>query len=152
MVDHPHGIFGESASEPGKGGMIWRRLIEGETQKLLKGGPVVDLGFQFRIGVDLEPLLEQEAFHQDQRRISLVPFGAFADGIVSQEQGFDSRPIHYGIDLLHSFDGPITFQRRKQGDIGEGEVGFHFLEAHMSSRMVEFEGNMAEKLVNVKRN
>ena len=133
MVDHAHGIFGESASEAGEGGMIWRRLIEGEPQKLLKGGPVVDLGFQFRIGVDLEPLLEQQAFHEDHRRISLVAFTAFADGIASQEQGFDSGPIHYGIDLLHSFDGPIAFQRRKQGDIGEGEVGFHFLEAHRLS-------------------
>lgn len=134
MVDHAHGIFGESASEPGEGGMIGRRLIEGETQKLLEGGPVVDLGFQFRIGVDLEPLLEQEAFHEDQRGISLVPLGAFTDGIVSKEQGFDSGPIDNGIDLLHSFDGSVTFQRRKQGDVGEGEVGFHFLEAHRSSR------------------
>ena len=134
MVDHAHGIFGESASEPGEGGMIGRRLIKGKTQKLLKGGPVVDLGFQFRIGVDLEPLLEQEAFHQDQRWIGLVSFGAFTDGIVSQEQVFDSGPIHNGIDLLHSFDGPVTFQGRKQRDIGEGEVGFHFLEALRSSR------------------
>jgi len=84
----------------------------------------------------MEPLLEQEAFHEDQRRISLVAFGAFADGIASQKQGFDSGPIHNGIDLLHSFDGPVTFQRRKQRDVGEGEVGFHFLEAHRSSRVM----------------
>jgi hypothetical protein len=100
MVDHTHGIFGESAPEPGKGRMIGRRLIEGKTQKRLKGGPVVDLGFQLRIGVDSEPLLKQQAFHEDQRGISLVAFGAFADGIVSQEEGFDSVPIHNGIDLL----------------------------------------------------
>lgn len=48
MVDHTHGIFGESASEPSKGGMIRRRLI-GETQKGLKGRPVIDLGFKGRI-------------------------------------------------------------------------------------------------------
>jgi len=63
--------------------------------------PVVDLSFQLRIRVDSELLLEQETFYQDQRRISLVAFGAFADGIVSQEQRFDSGPIHDGIDLLH---------------------------------------------------
>ena len=63
MVDHAHGIFGESASESGKGRMIGRRLIKGKTQKLLKEDPVVDLGFQLRIGVDLEPLLEQQPFH-----------------------------------------------------------------------------------------
>jgi hypothetical protein len=28
------------------------------------------------------------------------------------------------------------FQRGKQRDIGEREVGFHFLEAHRSSRMM----------------
>ena len=109
MVDHTHGIFGESASEPGKGRMIRRRLIERKTQKCLKGSPVVDLGFQRRIGVDSEPLLEQEAFHQDQRRINLVSFGAFADGIVSQEECFDLRTIDNGTDLLHSFDGPVAF-------------------------------------------
>jgi len=134
MVDHTHGIFGESASESGKGRMIGRRLIEGKSQKCLEGGSVVDLGFQLRIGGDSEPLLEQQAFHQDQRGISLVSLSAFADGIVSQEQVFDSGPIHNGIDLFHSFDGPVTFQGRKQGDIGEGEVGFHFLECHKPSR------------------
>jgi hypothetical protein len=40
------GIFGESASEPGKGRMIGRRMIEGKTLILFKGDPVVDLGFQ----------------------------------------------------------------------------------------------------------
>ena len=98
----------------------------------------------------MEPLLEQEAFHQDQRRISLVSFGAFADGIVSQEECFDLGPIDNGVDLLHSFDGPVAFQRREQRDIGEREVGFHFLEAHSSSRKDEFEGSMAEKMANVK--
>jgi hypothetical protein len=33
------------------------------------------------------------------------------------EQGFDTGPIDKRIDLLHSFDGPITFQRGKQRDI-----------------------------------
>jgi hypothetical protein len=139
MVDHTHGIFGESASESGKGRMIGRRLIEGKSQKCFEGGSVIDLGFQFRIGVDSEPLLEQEAFHEDQRWISLVPFGAFADGIVSKEQVFDSGPIHNGVDLFHSFDGSVPFQGREQRDIGEGEVGFHFLECHRSSREMNLE-------------
>ena len=30
---------------------------------------------------------------------------------------------------LSRFDGPVIFQRGKQRDIGEGEVGFHFLNA-----------------------
>jgi hypothetical protein len=136
MVDHAHGIFGESASEPGEGGMIGRRLIEGKPQKCLEGGPVVDLGFQLRIGVDLEPLLEQQAFHEDQRGISLVSFSAFTNGIVSHQQVPDSGPIHDGVDLLHSFDGPVTFQRGKKRDIGEGVVVFHFLECHKSSRLI----------------
>jgi len=136
MIDNAHGIFRESASEPGDGRMIWRRLIEVRTQERLKGVPVVDLCFQFRIGVDVEPLLEQEAFHENQRQISLVAFGAFTDGIVSHKRVPDSGPIHNGIDLLHPFDGPVTFQRGKERDIGEGVVGFHFLEAHRSARKI----------------
>lgn len=46
-------------------------------------------------------------------RISFVAFGAFTDGIVSYEQVFYAGPIQNGVDLLHSFDGPVTFQRRK---------------------------------------
>jgi hypothetical protein len=32
--------------------MIGGRLIKGDSQKLLKGDSVVDLGFQFRVGVN----------------------------------------------------------------------------------------------------
>ena len=111
--------------------MIWGKIGVMQTSR-----PVIDLGFQLRIRVDSEPLLKQQTFHQDQRGISLVSFGAFTDRIVSQEQIFDSGPIHNGVDLFHSFDGPVAFQRRKKRDIGEGEVGFHFLECHRSSRRV----------------
>jgi hypothetical protein len=40
-------------------------------------------------------------------------FGAFADGIPSYEQIFDSGPIRYGIDLFYSFDGLVMFNGRK---------------------------------------
>lgn len=47
-------------------------------------GDVVNVR-QFRIGIDLEPLLEQQAFHEDQGWISLGAFGAFADRIISHK-------------------------------------------------------------------
>jgi hypothetical protein len=136
MIDHTQGILREPAPETGKGRMVGRMLIKGKTQKLLEGDPVVDLGFQFRIGIDLEPLLKKKAFHKDKRRPCLIAFVAFADGITSQKQIFDAGPIHDGVDLFHSFDGPVLFHGIKKRDIGKGEIGFHFLEAHRSSRVM----------------
>jgi hypothetical protein len=116
--------------------MIGSVIFKGEPQELFEGYSVVDLGFQFRVRIDAEPLLEEEAFHKDNRRVSLVSFGAFADGIGSHEEVFDSGPIYDGVDLFHSFDGPVLFHGRKEGEIGEGEIGLHFLEAHKSSRVM----------------
>ena len=30
---------------------------------------IVDLGFQFRIGINFKPLLKREAFHKEKRRV-----------------------------------------------------------------------------------
>ena len=114
--------------------MIGRRIIHGKPQELFERGSIVDLRFQLRIGIDVKPLLEEQAFHKKDRGISFVASGAFADGIGSCKQGFDSGPVDDGIDLLHSFDGPVLFHVRKKRNIGKGEVGLHFLEAHKSSK------------------
>ena len=136
MVDHAQGVFSESTSEPGEGGMIGRGIVEGKTKEFFKGDSVVDLGFQFRIGINLKPLLKKKAFHKEKRRIGIITFKAFTDGIVSQKQAFNSGPVDNRVDLFHSFDGPVLFHRVKKGDIGEGEVGFHIFEAHGSSKML----------------
>lgn len=41
-------------------------------------------------------------------------------------------------DLLHSDDGSVPIHRFEEGDVGEGEAG-HFLEAHISSKVVKLE-------------
>jgi len=143
MIDHAHSVFGESTSEPGESGMIGSGIIEGKTQELFEGYSVVDLSFQLGVGIDLKPLLEQEAFHEDQRRIGFIALGTFADGIVFHEQIIDSGPIHDGVDLLHSLDGSVLFDRREKREICKGKIGFHFLEAHSSSRVCLFEESMA---------
>jgi hypothetical protein len=112
MVSYAHGIFGESASETGECGMVGKRLIEGETEKLLEGDPVVYLGFQLRIGVVAEPLLKQLAFHKQQRGTGLVAIRTFADGIISYDEVINTGSIDDGADLLHSFDGPTMFSRK----------------------------------------
>ena len=71
MVDHAHGVFSESASETGKGGMIGSGIVKGKPQELFEGDSVVDLGFQLRVGIDLEPLLKKKAFHKEKRRIDI---------------------------------------------------------------------------------
>jgi hypothetical protein len=116
--------------------MIGSGIIEGKSQELFEGGPVVDLGFQLGVGIDFKPLLKEKAFHKEKRRIGIVAFKAFTDGVVSHEQGFDFGPVDSGVDMFHSFDSPVLFHGVKKGYIGEGKVGFHFLECHNSSRLV----------------
>jgi len=108
--------------------MIGCWIIKGETQEFLKRDPVIDLSFQFGVGIDLKPLLEQEAFHKNQRRIGSIALGTFSDGIVCHEQIINAGLIHDGVDLFHSFDGPVLFDRREKREICKGEIGFHFLE------------------------
>ena len=136
MINHAHSVFGESASEPGESGMIGSGIIKGEPQEFFEGDSIIDLGFQLRVGIDLEPLLEQEAFHKYQGMIGFIALGTSADGIVFHEQGFDLGPIHDGVNLLHSLDGPVLLDGRKKREICKGEIGFHFFEAHSSSRMM----------------
>jgi hypothetical protein len=39
-----------------------------------------------------------------------------------------------GFDLLHSFDGAVTFERVSKSDVGKGKVSIYLFIAHMSSR------------------
>jgi hypothetical protein len=93
MIDHAHIIFRESSSELGEGRMIGNGIVKRKTQKLYQGDSVVDLGFQFRIGIDLKPLLKNKAFHENKRRIGIVSFEALANWVVSQKQAFNAGPI-----------------------------------------------------------
>ena len=136
MIDHAHSVFGESASEPGEGGMIGSGIIEGKSQEFLEGDSIIDLSFQLGVGIDFKPLLEQEAFHKYQGRIGFIALGTSADGIVFHEQIINSGPIHDSVDLLHSLYGPVLFDGSKKREICKGEIGFHFLEAHSSSESV----------------
>ena len=133
MIDCTHGIFGQSSSEPGEGGMIGCGIVEGEPQELLERDAIVDLGFQFGIGIDLEPLLEQEAFHKHYGRIGAISRSAFSDGIIVHDQRVYAGPVDDAIDLFHSGDGPILFDGRQKREIGKGKVRVHFFEAHSSS-------------------
>jgi hypothetical protein len=94
--------------------MIGRRLINGKAEELFKGYSIVDLGFQLRVGVDPEPLLKEEALHEDQGRIGLVSLGAFADGIISHDQPLDGGPIDDGVDLFHSLDSRFFSKEEKR--------------------------------------
>jgi hypothetical protein len=134
MIDHAHRIFRKPSSEPGESRMIGSDIIKRKAQELFEGIPVVDLGFQFGIGVDFKPLLKQQAFHQEERRVGAVALKAFTDGVVSEQERFDSGPINGPIDIFHSLDGPVLFHGVKNGDVGEGEIGFHIFKAHDSSK------------------
>ena len=112
--------------------MIRRGFIHGQLQELFEGAPIVDLGFQLGIRIDVEPLLEKQTFQKQERVVGIVPFRALADGVVSEHQAFNPGPVDDTVDLFHSFNGPIAIRRVEEGDVGEGEARY-FLEAHISS-------------------
>ena len=64
---------------------------------------------------------------------------AFTDGVISHKDTINAGPIDNGIDLLHSYDGAVTFDGVEKCDVGKGEVGFHFFEAHSSSRLIDLQ-------------
>jgi hypothetical protein len=134
MIDHAHRIFGKSSSESGESRMIGRSIIKREAQELFEGIPVVDLGFQFGIGVDFKPLLKKQAFHKEKRWVGAVSLKAISNGIISQKQAFNSGPINDTIDFFHLLDGPVLFHSVKNGDVGESKIGFHIFKAHDSSK------------------
>lgn len=110
MVDHAHVVFRESASEPREGGMIGSGIIKRKPQKFFEGDFVVDLGFQFRVGINLKPLPKKQAFHQKKRWIGIVT----PSGIIIQKQAFDFGPVDRGVDLSHSFDRPVFSHGSKE--------------------------------------
>ena len=64
-----------------------------------------------------------------------MPSILFAEGIRSNEQIFDTRPIHSRADLFHSCDSPVMFHRRKERNTRKGQVSFYFFEAINSCRV-----------------
>ena len=118
--------------------MIGREFIHGQLQELFEGAPIVDLGFQLGIGIDVKPLLQKQAFQKQEGMVGIVAFRVLTDGIVSEHQAFNPGPIDDTVDLLHSYDGPVAIHGFEKGDVGEGEAG-HFPEAHISSKGVKLE-------------
>lgn len=114
-IDLSHCLFRQPAAKTAESRMIRRRLIEGKSEKLLERDTVIDLGFQFGIGFDMEPLLQQKALEQQQRRISACTFNAFTNGIMLQQQVFDRRPVNDGIYFSQSRNSAVTFHGIQKG-------------------------------------
>src|SRR3989339_129958 len=102
MVDGLHNVLGESASEAGEGGMIGSEVIHGELQELFKGAPIVDLGFQLGIGIDVEPLLQKQAFQKQEGMVGLVAIHRFEKGDVGEGEAghfFEAHISSKGVNL-----------------------------------------------------
>jgi hypothetical protein len=72
--------------------MIGRGSIEREPEELFKGQPVVDLIFDFGIGVDVEPLLKEHTLEKQQGWVRIGTFPTSTDGIVSHQDLFNAIP------------------------------------------------------------
>ena len=90
--------------------MIGGGPIKGKAQELFKGQPVVDLVFEFGIGVDAEPLLKEHAFKEEQRRIGVSTFTAGTNGIVSHQDLFNANPVNGIIEIIHEFEAAVMFE------------------------------------------
>lgn len=73
--------------------MIGRGPIEREPEELFKGQPVVDLVFEFGIGIDAEPLLKEHTLKKQQQRVRVGTLSACTDGIMGHHDVFNARPI-----------------------------------------------------------
>ena len=63
--------------------MIRRGFVKRQLQELFKGQPVVELVFQFGIGVDVEPLLEHQTFKRQERQVGVGAFTACANSVMA---------------------------------------------------------------------
>ena len=76
--------------------MIRRGFAQGQAEEFFKGQPVIDLVFEFGIGIDIypvefedystgaKPLLQQHAFKQQYGRVGVSPFAAGPYGVVTE--------------------------------------------------------------------
>ena len=83
--------------------MIWRGFTERQSQKTFEGQAVINLVFQFGIGRNTKPFLQQEAFEQEDGWIGLGAFIAGAHGIMLHENRIDTGPIKGGLEFFHQF-------------------------------------------------
>lgn len=66
-------------------------MIEGKPHQFLVGDTVINFRFQFGIGVNMNPLLNQKAFEKKQRMISVSAFVAFIDAVMFHMVAMRSR-------------------------------------------------------------
>ena len=82
-------------------------MIHGQSKKGLKGDAVVDLAFQFWIGGDLKPFLQDQAFKQQQWGIGFAAFGPFSGVIELVKQLLDRLPVVGQIELFEHGQGAV---------------------------------------------
>ena len=99
--------------------MIRGGFAHGQTEELFKGQPLVDLVFQFGIGVDAEPLLKHQTFEEQKGPIGVGAFTAGTDRVVIHQDGIDSIPIDGMRNLIHEFEAAVVFEGTGESKICE---------------------------------
>jgi hypothetical protein len=61
--------------------------------------------------------LKQQAFEKHQGRVGTGAFLAGAHGVMTEQNGFDTRPVDGAAELFHEFDAAVLLQA-----VGPGEV------------------------------
>ena len=110
--------------------MIWRWSIEREAEKLFKRQSIIDLVFEFGVGVDAEPFLKEHAFKEEQRRIGIRALTAGPHGILSHQDLFNALPLDGVIEFIHQFEAAVVFEGACQCQVSESEGIAHLFVAH----------------------
>ena len=129
-IDRIHGGFGQPASEAGEGRVIRGRLAEGQVQEGFEGEPVIDLVFQLGVRLNTEPLLQQQAFEEHERRVGASALIAGAHGVMTEQNGFDTRPVDGAAELFHEFNAAVLLQAVGQGEVCEIQAAGGLFESH----------------------
>ena len=89
--------------------MVGRWFAKGQIEELFKRKTVIDLVFEFRIGLDTEPFLEHHALKQQQRGPCPGTFASGTDGIMVHEDLVNAALVNGFVELVHEFKTSVVF-------------------------------------------
>ena len=78
----------------------------------------------------MEPFLKQQALEEHQGRVGAGAFLAGAHGVVTEQDGFYTKPVDGTAELLHELYTAVLFQAVGQGEVGEIQAAGGLFECH----------------------
>ena len=116
--------------------MVGRGPIKRKPHEPFKRWTIIDLFFQFRIGIDPKPLLQQHAFKPYHGRVCISTFATGTHRIMVQQDAFNPGPVNRGIQFRHEFKTAI--EGAFQSQVCETQGAVEFFVSHGILQVVEY--------------